>query len=148
MPTPQVLAPESQVSFDPDGFPTTGRTPITQGSPGGTSVGAGATDTAVSGAAAAGERHFVQQLIAQCTAVPTADGIISLKDNTGGNIIFKIQAETAMLAGAQLKYEFKTPLRSAIAGTLVIDSAANTGTWTYFIDGFDMNSVAAIGDLP
>lgn len=150
MPTPQVIPPNGPavIPYDGDGFPVSGRSPIAQATAGGTSVAPGAADTALTAAAAAGERHFIQQIIAQCIVAPTADGIISIKDAAGGNVLFKIQAETAMAQGTQLKYEFKTPLRGAIAGVISIDSAANTGTWVYFIDGFDMNSAAAFGDNP
>jgi hypothetical protein len=137
MPSAQTIPSNGLVAYDPDGHPVAGRTPIAQATAGGTSFTPG-NDTAISAAAAAGERHYIKRLRLQCSAVPTADGLITVKDNTGGTVIFNIQAETAMAAGTQLDFVFDTPLPSATAGTLVVDAAANTGTWRIYVDGYDM----------
>lgn len=132
------------VAYDPDGHQVANRVPIAQASAGGTLVAAGAADTALTAAAGANQRHYMQRLFMQCTVAPTADGLISIKDAAAGTIIFQVQAETAMAQGTQLNFPFDTPLPSATAGALVVDSAANTGTWRYFVVGYDMSTLVLV----
>jgi hypothetical protein len=91
-------------------------------------------------------RQIMMRLIMQCTAVPTANGTITIKDRSGGTVIFNVEAQTTMTAGTQLSFVFDTPLRSfddtALAGgfSFVVDMPANTGTWRFYVVGFSADS--------
>lgn len=131
----------SSVAYDPDGFPSLARSPIVQQTAGGRSVAAGAGGNAnvqLTNAPAAGQRSFIQQIIAQCTVVPTADGTITFLDGTGGTVLFNMEAETSNPVGTQQRFVFNTPIPTSVITGVFVTLPANTGTWRFYIDGYDM----------
>jgi hypothetical protein len=134
-------------------------TPLVQATAGGVSQaagGAGVTNVALTVATAGpvapavttltNQRQLMQRLIMQCSAVPTANGLISIKTSSGGVVIFQVEAQTTMAVGTQLSYVFDTPLRTVsdvglVGGfSFVVDMAVNTGTWRFFVDGFQADT--------
>lgn len=91
-------------------------------------------------------RQLMQRLILQCTAAPTANGTITIKDKSGGTVLFVFEAQTTMTAGLVFNFPFETPLRSfddtALVGgfSFVTDMAVNTGTWRFYVVGFSADS--------
>lgn len=92
------------------------------------------------------QRQLMQRLIMQCTAAPTANGVIAIKDKSGGTVLFNVEAQTTMAVGTKLEFPFDTPLRTisdtALAGgfSFVVDMAVNTGTWRFFVVGFQADN--------
>lgn len=135
------------------------QTALVQATAGGVSQaagGGGSTNVALTAATPApvapatqtvtNQRQLMARLIMQCTAVPTANGLISIKDKSGGVVLFLVEAQTTMLAGTQLNFPFDVPLRTvsdtALAGgfSFVVDMAANTGTWRFYVVGFSADN--------
>jgi hypothetical protein len=142
MPSPTIPAASTvaTIANDPDGHNAINRETIAQQTAGGRSVAAAATNTALTVAPAAGERQFIQKLILQCTLAPAAAGTITILDASGGTVLFNFEASTGHVAGTVLTFEFPVPLRTATAAALHVTTPANTGTWRYFVCGFNMQT--------
>lgn len=135
----------------PAGSQVVAWTPLVQATAGGVSQaagGAGVSNIALTVATPpatltlTNQRQLMQRLIMQCTAVATANGVVAIKDKSGGTVLFNVEVQTTMAVGTQLSFVFDTPLRSvsdtALVGafSFVVDMAVNTGTWRFFVVGF------------
>lgn len=144
MTLPASLPPGALPEYDPDGHDVINRQAIGLAVAGGTSIAAGAVNTAITSVPGTGQVQFLQSLRLVCTTTPGGAGNLSLKDQTGGTVLLVIPVAASYVAGQVLEYRFPVPLRSVGNFAFAAATAAGTGTWMWFPEGFVMNTAVIV----